>query len=87
MLTRRRCRRSSPSAPCGAPTGIRNRALIMLLYRSGLRISEALSLKPSDIDMKALCAPVVIFADLPHLPLLMLPANTRPVSPPDDGEG
>lgn len=33
-----------------APTGIRNRALITLLYRSGLRISEALALKPSDID-------------------------------------
>jgi len=33
-------------------TGIRNRALIMLLYRSGLRISEALALKPADIDLK-----------------------------------
>lgn len=34
-----------------AKTGIRNRALLMLLYRSGLRISEALALKPSDIDL------------------------------------
>jgi site-specific recombinase XerD len=33
-------------------TGIRNRALLILLYRSGLRISEALALKPSDIDTK-----------------------------------
>lgn len=33
-----------------APTGIRNRALIMLLYRSGLRIGEALALKPSWLD-------------------------------------
>jgi len=33
-----------------APTGIRNRALIMVMYRCGLRISEALDLKPSDID-------------------------------------
>ncbi len=32
--------------------GIRNRALIILLYRSGLRISEALALKVSDIDLK-----------------------------------
>jgi site-specific recombinase XerD len=32
-------------------TGIRNRALLTLLYRSGLRISEALRLKPSDISM------------------------------------
>jgi site-specific recombinase XerD len=35
-----------------ATTGIRNRALLTLLYRSGLRISEALALKPSDVDLK-----------------------------------
>src|ERR1700761_6787055 len=34
-----------------ARTGIRNRALLTLLYRSGLRISEALALKPSDVDL------------------------------------
>lgn len=34
-----------------SPTGIRNRALITLLYRSGLRISEALALKPSDVNL------------------------------------
>lgn len=33
-----------------APTGIRDHALIMLLYRSGLRINEALSLRPFDLD-------------------------------------
>ncbi|MGH3266097.1 MAG: tyrosine-type recombinase/integrase [Trebonia sp.] len=33
-------------------TGIRNRAMLTLLYRSGLRISEALALKPSDVDLK-----------------------------------
>lgn len=33
-----------------APTGVRNRALIALLWRTGLRISEALALRPSDID-------------------------------------
>ncbi len=33
-----------------APTGIRNRALIVVLYRGGLRISEALALKPKDVD-------------------------------------
>ena len=33
-----------------APSGIRNRALIALLYRSGLRISEALALEPKDIN-------------------------------------
>jgi site-specific recombinase XerD len=34
-----------------APTGARNRALIALLYRTGLRISEALSLYPKDLDL------------------------------------
>jgi site-specific recombinase XerD len=36
-----------------APTGIRNRALITVLYRAGLRVSEALSLSPNDIDAHA----------------------------------
>jgi site-specific recombinase XerD len=35
-----------------APTGIRNRALIAVLWRCGLRVSEALALKPADIDDK-----------------------------------
>lgn len=34
-----------------APTGIRNRALIILLWRGQLRISEALALKPKDMDV------------------------------------
>jgi integrase/recombinase XerD len=33
-----------------APTGVRNRALLAVLFRSGLRISEALALFPKDID-------------------------------------
>lgn len=36
-----------------APTGIRNRALIAVLYRAGLRIAEALDLHPKDLDRKA----------------------------------
>ena len=36
-----------------APTGIRNRALITLLYRSGLRVSEILALRPADVNMSA----------------------------------
>lgn len=36
-----------------APTGVRNRALIVLLYRAGLRISEALALMPKDLDAAA----------------------------------
>jgi site-specific recombinase XerD len=34
-----------------APTGIRNRALIALAWRSGLRIGEVLALRPKDIDL------------------------------------
>jgi len=34
-----------------APTGIRNRALLTLLYRSGLRISELLALRPGDVNL------------------------------------
>ena len=38
---------------CGrhAPTGLRNRALIALLYRAGLRINGALSLYLKDLDL------------------------------------
>ena len=32
------------------PTGLRNRALLALLYRSGVRISEALGLEPKDVS-------------------------------------
>ncbi len=32
------------------PTGIRNRALIVVLWRAGLRISEALDLEPRDLE-------------------------------------
>jgi integrase/recombinase XerD len=34
-------------------TGVRNRALITVLYRAGLRISEALDLLPKDLDPDA----------------------------------
>lgn len=33
-----------------APTGIRNKALIVMMYRAGLRVSEALALRVKDID-------------------------------------
>jgi integrase/recombinase XerD len=33
-----------------APSGVRNRALITLLYRGGLRLGEALALMPKDLD-------------------------------------
>lgn len=34
-------------------TGLRNRALLAVLYRGGLRISEALRLNPQDLDVRA----------------------------------
>jgi site-specific recombinase XerD len=35
-----------------APTGIRNRALLTLLYRSGLRVGEVLRLRPGDVNLE-----------------------------------
>jgi len=34
----------------GTPRGVRNRALLAVLYRGGLRIAEALELRPKDVD-------------------------------------
>lgn len=34
------------------PSGLRNRALVMVLYRAGLRLDEALSLQVKDLDME-----------------------------------
>ena len=33
-------------------SGIRNRALIALLYRSGLRVSEIVTLRSADVDLR-----------------------------------
>jgi site-specific recombinase XerD len=39
---------------CGrGPAGMRDRALLALLYRAGLRVSEALALRPKDLDLDA----------------------------------
>lgn len=41
-------------APSGrAPTGLRNRALIAVMYGAGLRLAEVLALKPSDVNYDA----------------------------------
>lgn len=48
-------------AACGeSVTGMRNRALIAVLHRSGLRVSEALALYEKDIDFER-CAIRVLF--------------------------
>jgi site-specific recombinase XerD len=36
-----------------APTGIRNRAMLAIMWRAGLRVAELLALKASDIDSEA----------------------------------
>lgn len=41
-------------------TACRNRALIVMLYRAGLRISEALALHPKDLDLEG-CAVRVLY--------------------------
>ena len=33
----------------GCPTGLRNRAILEVMYRAGLRVSEVINLKPGDI--------------------------------------
>jgi integrase len=41
-------------AGCGtSPSGRRDRAVLTLLWRSGLRISEALALRPADVNLSA----------------------------------
>jgi len=37
--------------PAPSATGTRNRALLAVLYFAGLRVSEALALKPADLDL------------------------------------
>lgn len=52
VLTEDEARRLMDACGARSPTGLRNRALIALLYRSGLRVSEALALYPKDIDLE-----------------------------------
>lgn len=51
-LTAEEVRKLIKACSSRAPTGIRNRALIVLLYRGGLRISEALALETKDLDRR-----------------------------------
>jgi site-specific recombinase XerD len=53
VYTRDEVDRLIKAASKRAPSGIRNRALIGLLYSSGVRIAEALALKPADVDRDA----------------------------------
>jgi len=40
------------ACPSTSTTGLRNRALLAILYRSGVRIAEALDLYPKDVDLE-----------------------------------
>jgi integrase/recombinase XerD len=51
LLTHEEARQLIRSASNRAPTGIRNRALIAMMYRVGLRPGEALALGPADLDI------------------------------------
>lgn len=53
LLSRREIERLIAAASGRAPTGVRNRAMIALAWRSGLRIGEILALRPKDVDLIA----------------------------------
>lgn len=56
ILTEDEVRALLKSCSTRAPTGVRNSALIVALYRGGLRISEALALRPkTSIERPAPC--------------------------------
>jgi site-specific recombinase XerD len=51
ILTPEEARALLHAASSRAPTGLRNRALIASMYGAGLRLAEALALKPSDVKL------------------------------------
>jgi site-specific recombinase XerD len=53
VLTREEIGRLLAACSARGSAGLRTRALIVLLYRSGLRIDEALALHPKDVDLVA----------------------------------
>ena len=50
LLTSDEVRGLLQACSASAPTGVRNRALLVTLYRAGLRLDEALALLPGDVD-------------------------------------
>ena len=53
VLTPDEVRRLLAQCSATSSTGTRYRALITMMYRAGLRCSEALALRPKDIDLRA----------------------------------
>src|SRR5687768_6532920 len=52
VLTDDEVRALLDACPLTSTTGLRNRALLAILYRAGLRITEALDLYPKDVDLE-----------------------------------
>ena len=52
-LTRDEALRLLDAPNLRAPTGIRNRCMLELMYRAGLRVGEVVSLQARDVDLKA----------------------------------
>lgn len=50
VLTSEEVMRLIAACPRRGPSGLRNRALLVVLWRGGLRIAEALALEPRDVD-------------------------------------
>lgn len=53
VLPRRELMDLMEACPTETPVSLRNQALIVVLHRAGLRISEALDLRPKDLDAHA----------------------------------
>lgn len=53
VLTRDEVHRLLAACSRRGHAGLRNRALIVVLWRAGLRITEALELRPKDVDLEA----------------------------------
>jgi len=51
LLTEREVQSLLAACSERAPTGVRNRALVALLYASGLRVAEALALAPGELEL------------------------------------
>ena len=51
LLTTDEVRALLAACSTSAPTGLRNRALLVTLYRAGLRLEEALTLTPAAVDV------------------------------------